>query len=535
MSQKQPSFYSKRRFPMAAIMTVLRQLLGLAAVIGLLWFVGNEVWGYLKVRDDFPKGSFIAGVEVGNLGLIAAEERVLAQYSKPILVRHNDQAVEILPADAGFMMNLDQMLEEANVELHETPHWKRFLHNFSNKYLPGVVQPDLGQIDIALRAQVDQEMLATVMVYLGNLIDRPATSPILLTDSGGTVEEGSPGFSIDVEPSQQKINDALFQPYDRTIILEIVEEEAPALDLSYLETVLIQQLEIFDGTGSLYILDLDSGEEIRINSEAAISGLSVVKIAIMLETLRAVDGPLDFDTVKLLEETAINSGNYSANLLLDIVAGENNAYLGVDVLTESMGRLGLNNTFIVTPYEEPPRAVKPTLATAANTNPTIDFDPDPAMQTTASEIGQLLGMIYDCSQGGGTLIAVYGGAVSPDECQYLIELMARNEEGNLIRFGVPEDVTVAHKHGWAFNTHGDAGIILSEGGNYVISQYLHQDTDWLPANISFPILRELSRTTYNYFNAENPYVDHKRAQKAAGIYAAQLAIESAEQRYRAGE
>ena len=33
-----------------------------------------------------------------------------------------------------------------------------------------------------------------------------------------------------------------------------------------------------------------------------------------------------------------------------------NAYLGVDILTESMQRLGLENTFIVTPYEEPDRA-----------------------------------------------------------------------------------------------------------------------------------------------------------------------------------
>ncbi len=535
MSQKQPSFYSKRRFPFATIATVLRQLLGLAIVVGIIWFAGNEVWEYLKVRDDFPKGSLIGGVEVANMGLIAAEEQIIAQYSKPILVRHNDQAVEILPVDAGFTMSLDQMLEQANVELHDTPHWKRFLHNFSNKYLPENLEPDLGQIDIPLVAQVDQEMLDTVMVYLGNLIDRPASSPILLTDSGGTVEEGSPGFEIDVEPSKQKINDALYQPYDRTIVLDIIELDAPTLDISYLETVLQQQLEIFDGTGSLYILDLNTGEEIRINSDDAISGLSVVKIAIMLETLRVVDGPLEFDTVKLLEETAINSGNYSANLLLDIVAGENNAYLGVDVLTASMQRLGLENTFIVTPYEEPPRAVKPTLATAANTNPTIDFDPDPAMQTTATEIGRLLGMIYDCSQGGGTLIAVYGGDVTPDECQYLIELMAQNDEGNLIRFGVPEDVPVAHKHGWAYNTHGDAGIVLSSGADYVIVQYLYKDTDWLGSNITFPILRELSRTTYNYFNAENPYVDHKRAQKAAGIYAAQQAIGAAEERYRAGE
>ncbi len=534
MRRKELSFSNKSRFPFKAAWGIVRQLIFLAAVIGFIWFAGSEVWEYLKVRDNFPKGTEIGSIEVGNLGLDPAQRKVEEAYAKPIIIRHENQAVEVLPADAGFTLFIEPMMEAANQQLHDTPHWKRFLHNFSNKYLPDNFQPDLGQINIPLQAQVDPAMLDTVMTFLSNLIDRPATAPVLQTESGGTVEEGSPGFQIDIETSKPKISAVLLQPTDRTVALDILTQEAPKLNLAYLETVLKQQLEVFDGIGSIYILDLQTGEELRINSDDALSGLSVVKIAIMLETLRAVDGPLGLETVKLLEETAINSGNYSANLLLDIVAGENNAYLGVDVLTASMQNLGLKNTFIVTPYEEPPRAAKPTLITEANSNPTIDFDPDPAMQTTASEMGRLLGMIYDCSRGGGTLIAVYAGKVTPEECKYLIELMAQNDEGNLIRFGVPENVTVAHKHGWANNTHGDAGLVLSPGGDYVIATYLHQDSEWLPANISFPILRELSRTVFNFFNAENPYADHKRAQKAAGIFAARLAKEAAEQRYRTG-
>ena len=83
----------------------------------------------------------------------------------------------------------------------------------------------------------------------------------------------------------------------------------------------------------------------------------------MIETFRAVDGPLNSDQKKLLDQTAIFSGNYSANLLLDVVAGQDNAYLGVDILTQSMHRLGLENTFIATPYEERPRPERQTYIT----------------------------------------------------------------------------------------------------------------------------------------------------------------------------
>jgi hypothetical protein len=40
----------------------------------------------------------------------------------------------------------------------------------------------------------------------------------------------------------------------------------------------------------------------------------------------------------------------------------------------------------------------------------------------------------------------------------------------------------------------------------VIVEYLSQPGDWLVADISFPILREIARATYNYFNLDQPYM-----------------------------
>jgi hypothetical protein len=111
-------------------------------------------------------------------------------------------------------------------------------------------------------------------------------------------------------------------------------------------------------------------------------------------------------------------------------------------------------------------------------------------------------------------MAVYPGDYTPAECQAILDLMVLNEEGNLIRFGVPDDVPVSHKHGWIPDTHGDAGIVFTPGGDYVIVEYLHLPGQWLQSDISFPILREISRAVYNYFNFDEPYVGDPLADEA---------------------
>ncbi|HZD11263.1 MAG TPA: serine hydrolase, partial [Candidatus Binatia bacterium] len=154
----------------------------------------------------------------------------------------------------------------------------------------------------------------------------------------------------------------------------------------------------------------------------------------------------------------------------------------------------------------PPPQRQTTYATPANSRTDITTFPDPSRQSTAEDIGSLLAMLYYCSKGGGTLLALYPDELTPEECQAIIDLMVLNEEGNLIRYGVPDGVPVSHKHGWVQDTHADAGIVLSPGGDYVLAEYLHQNGEWLQSSISFPILREISRAVYNYFNFDDPYL-----------------------------
>ena len=479
------------------MLKTLQKVLTIILLMVAAGYLSYQGFLYYRNRDKMPPGMIVAGLDVSGMNLEEVEEVLTKAYLSPVFVSNESERVELEPANVGFVLDLEAMLAEAETLSKPERPWQGFLEF--------VVGLSLEPVSVDLRATHDRTALINQLGLLSSFMDRPATGPRLVEETA-TYEMGKAGFVTDLEASLPNIEAALYEPFDREALLVVVEQEARTFDMVMLEETIGRELQAFDGLGSFFVLDLESGEEIGINEDIALSGLSVVKIAILLETFRALDFEPTADQAKLIAETAEHSGNYSANLLLDVVAGEDNAYLGVDILTESMQRLGLENTFIVTPYEEPDRAGKGTMVTPANSRPDLATTPDPTMQTTAEDMGTLLAMIYHCSKGGGTLLALYPDQLTPEECQSILSSLSENREANLIRYGVPPDTVVSHKHGWAGNTHGDAGIVYSPGGDYVIVEYLTQPyTDWLVHDISFPILRSISREIYNYFNLDAPY------------------------------
>lgn len=474
---------------------MIKKLLLLLLLVCGLWLL-REAYYYLQLRQTLPKGAMLGEVEVSNMTPTEAGEALMATYAQPVAIVFEGERVEIAPADVSFALDVNGMLNQALQLQNAMPWWEGFVGHLLRRPL----QP----IHVPLVATHDEAQLMELVRLVGELLDDPPTPPYAEPETLRFVA-GRGGYTADVTTTAEGLRQALYAPTNRTVPLSITQAEAPPVTLAMLQQVLENKLQDFDGYGSLFVMDLQTGEEIAINADIAVSGTSILKIAIMVEVYRALDQPPTPDQSKLLAETAIQSGNYSANLLLDVIAGQDNAYLGADIMTASLHRLGLVNSFMVTPYEEQERPEKVTLTTPANSGG-VNTYPDRSMQTTAEDMGALLAMIYYCTQGGGPLLAVYPEQLTTEECQTILDLLQQNVEGNLIRFGVPETALVAHKHGWATNTHGDAGVIFSPGGAYVLVMYLTQpETDWLVADYSFPILRELSRITYNYFNQDAPY------------------------------
>lgn len=483
-------------------------------VLGLLVLLGSgfllyKGYQYLEVRDVLPARTTIGGVDVAGLTLDGAREKVEAAYMQPVVVIHQSERVEVEPVQLGFVLDLEAMMAEAERAWSE--------QNFFEGYLGYLGGNPMRPIKIPLYATHDPAAVHLAVQAVSDLLDRPAQAA-QFTATSLSVQEAQGGYVTDVEASVPAVEAALYMPdaAGREVPLVIEEQSEIASDMSLLKSFIETRLRTFDGVGSIFVMDLRTGEEIGINADVAVTAVSTFKVAIFVEVYRVLDEPPNEYQQQLLVDTAAHSSNFAANLLLHLIAGEENTYKGADIVTESMRQLGLVNTFMAVPYdaaEVPGRPI--TYVTPANSRTDINLLPDPSRQTTAEEMGTLLSMIYYCSKGGGALLAVYPDDLTPEECQAIIDLMILNEEGNLIRFGVPEGVPVSHKHGWALGTHTDVGIVFSPAGDYVLVEYLSVVDEWLQADHSFPILRDISRIVYNFFNPNAPFLGTHEALEEA--------------------
>lgn len=300
-----------------------------------------------------------------------------------------------------------------------------------------------------------------------------------------------------------------------TVSLPIDPYEPP--DLRYLQAAIDEELAGFDGLSSYAIVDLHSGQRIEREPDLAIAGMSLVKIAILLETYRALDAPPTAAQTRLITETASLSSNYGANLLLELIAGQPDSFAGAQQLTQSLRRLGLFNTFIAVPYDELARpGYLSSYLTPANQRTDLTTYPDPNMQTTTGDLATLLALIYGCAHdGSGLLLETYPDELTPAECQQIFEAMQLNRIEAFVEAGVPAGVPIAHKHGWIGDTHGDAAVVFSPGGDYVFVVALHQP-EWLEWETSNPLIGELSRLAYAHFNDPQAYSEATLAVEPAG-------------------
>ena len=253
--------------------------------------------------------------------------------------------------------------------------------------------------------------------------------------------------------------------------------------------------------GAMFVMDLETGESITYGGETAYSGMSVNKIAILTGLYDIFTAPPDDQTAYTIADAMICSENISTNRMLSI-AGDGNPYTGAERVSAFLERIGLESTFIYTPYANDPFITPQAPRTRTTQVDQTAAEPDPFNQITVNEIGGLLNSLYQCSVNGeGPLIDA--GTFNQTECSQILHVMSGNRIGNLIEAGIPVDVQVAHKHGWIDDTHGDAAVVFSPGGAYVFVVVLHNPI-WLNFDESSDLIAEMSRTIYNYFNPDAP-------------------------------
>lgn len=266
--------------------------------------------------------------------------------------------------------------------------------------------------------------------------------------------------------------------------------------------------------GSLFVLDLQTGEALSIGSDIAYRGTSVNKINILAALYGTLQAPPTEDLAVDIANTMICSENSSTNRLISVI-GNGDEWQGSQTITNFMQQLGMTNSFLLAPYTVDPE--NPPIPPYPIPVPETEADqekahPEPYNQLTVDDMGWLLGSIYQCGyQEGGALLEVMpAGMYEPRECRQMIHVMASNTVDGLLKAGVPAGTRVAHKHGWIDDTHANAGIFFTPGGDYVVVMAFHstqldaQGNRYLAFGDTLPVFAETSRMIYNYFNPDAP-------------------------------
>ena len=491
----QPSEVLVRKLQLAITASLL-------VVLAVLGFLGFKLREYDSYREGIYPGVSASGIPLEGQTQEQArqtlDEMLVVPLSQPIAMQYVTETVVLLPSDVNLEIFVEDMVYQAYVlgRGEQPQFWNGFL-----TYLTEGLQPV--NEDIPLLYAYDPSLLEDFLASAAQDKDRPLREVQPITDTL-SFRPGKSGRKLDIPRSLPLVEQRLTSLDDREVTLTVdVLEPAPP-DIETLRSMLQHRIDEFAGMVSIYVSDPATGDTIEINPNITYSGMSVVKLGIMLETFLHSEGTeLDEETQDMMLKVVTDptGSNYWANLLLGLI-GDGSQFEGCRRVNARMDELGLTATFIREPYRlETEGSHRGTgLAKLRLLRGPVSANPDPYIQTSSHDIGMLLDMIYDCSLEEGRLLEEYAGRISAESCQLIVDDLKENPVRTMIGAGIPEDVPLAHKHGFATDTHADAGIVYSDGGDYVLVHFQYAPTDWLVWAISQPVFEDVSFATFNFFN-----------------------------------
>lgn len=487
-------------------LTVLR-VIAIAFIAIALFLLVFQLIRYSHIRSGFPPGTKIAGVPVGGLNQQQATDRITQAFSVPIELKYGEEIIHVKPASIGFTLNIDSMIATADQQRTNAPFWSSFWDYLWNRVPVAFETP--------LIYTLEEKRLRIFL--MDEIATRYDSVPEVSQPIPGTVnfKLGTPGEVLDIDHSIVLIENALKSPDQRSVSLSIDQVSAPKPNIENLR-ILIEQIidrSNFDGLTEVYVLDLENQKEINFAYEngieyppgIAFTAASTIKIPIMVSIFKILSEPTNPNAAELLQLMIERSENDPADQLMQIFLDQN---LGPILVTDDMLLLGFENSFLAG-YFEPGAPLLRRYDTPANRRIDYNTSPDPYNQTTTAEMGMLLADIYQCAQsGGGTFSAVFPGQISQSECQLMITYLTMNKIAVLLQAGLPDGTKIGHKHGWITETDGlmhaifDAGVVFTNGGDYVISIAMYQPTQ-LIFDIANQLAARISTAVYNYFNITN--------------------------------
>ncbi|MDE0328174.1 MAG: serine hydrolase [Anaerolineaceae bacterium] len=499
---------SRRRQGGLSLLFSFSLLLLLAASAILVY----ELVAFSRREALLPSGIIVAGVNVSGLSGRDAVSRWESAYAEPVVLLYPDalggqpHPIRLHPDQIGWRISSEPMLADA-LASGETDggFWRRFLDYLLGNEL-------IVSREIALVADYQSYALEAFLQDLALRYDNPSGSPAYDLQTL-TVYAGESGYALNIAAAMAVIDSSLRSAKSRTVGLpvKLIDSELPSLHT--LRELIIDYLDdlgfIYDGqrtVASIFILDLISGEELNILGDVAYSAASTIKLPIMIDYFRARADRPSPDEAWLLANSLLCSNNASSNLLMEINGG-GDIFAGIQSVTGALQRVGAVNSFITAPFYLGVEGQRLGSIQAPETAPNQTYvtGADPFNQTTAEDMATLFNLLYDCAEfDSGLATAFSEGQITRQECRQMLELTSANDLERLLQAGIPQGVRISHKNGWIFDTVGDAGIVYSPNGrHYVISVYLWEETEFQDYEKLWPLVEEISRAAWNFFNPGN--------------------------------
>ena len=515
----------RSRFPFLLVLSGVMVLMGLIIGAAELVAYSDE---YRTVSETFGNDVTIGGVQVGGLDeseRLAALEVVYIE--QPITLSYGGNEFLMSPQEVGLRLNTEAMQAAANAQL---------VDDFWGGFWKFLWREERNAINIPVYADYDP---ADIRAYLQTVARRydSASSGTGFDVGTSTFTTASASTALNIDGAIPLIERALFAADANGRRVELPTSTTPgsAISIDALEAAIIQYLdaepEISSWNGpdslvSVFILDLQTGEEVAINEYVTHDGLSTVKVGVLVNFFRyQLAEPDALQKYQLLNAVAC-SDNGSANQLIDATSTAASGFgQGFLRLVDTFCQSGAVYTFMRSHLNIgeagtgliPENYYTPIVAgdTCENQS-TIPADLDSTgtkagVVTTAADMGTLLMNLYDCAEYGSGLATIFEGEVTQNECRQTVELLRSTHAINMSELGVPEGTDIAHKVGYFGDTSGDVGIVYTPGGDFVFAFYLwERDSDLSIQRFKWEIFGNLTRIAYNYFNPNAPMMQTRQ-------------------------
>jgi hypothetical protein len=474
----------KRRFSIRSLITPIGIILGVIIAI----FVAVNVISFFTSRDRLPRATYLGGVDVSGLTLDDAISNTVTTLQTPVTLRYQSSITQLQPGDIDFQLN--EMV--ARLQLQSVLDKHQGLES-----LPDYALARSTEVSITAPYQYSDTKLDDLLTQLSSAHDQQPTTTSADT-STLSLTSAQNGTSLNREEARRLILAALASADARVVDLPVDVLPGNNAGMQALGELIKNRVAQYNANGNVagvFIKDLKAGREFTLNSDVAFSAQGWLKLAIVMEAYRALSDTISAEVTQQLGGLVTDGSTATANQVLQTL-GAGDAQAGVTQLNATLKRLGLVSTFLAQPYDQTDTPTQ--FITPGNTRTDVNASPDANAQSTPAEVGVILEMLDQCRNNTGALPLIFSGAFTAARCEQILGTLASNNANVLIAANTP-GTTVIHRQTWDAKDHGDAALVTSPGGTYIIVVILHGSADLNWADTS-QVIGDIARATYGYFN-----------------------------------